>query len=318
MRPPGRGRPKAYWLGNLPVAVLALVLRLIGESRVRPDALGAVLGTGAALSFVYGLLRAGESSRGETAVVGPLFLARVLTVAFLVVERRTAEPLVPLSFLSFRTRVVVNGAGRRSSAACYAMAFMVMIQLQTVLGCGSITAGLVYLPYCAGMLVGMWGSSGAVIRLGARRTLVVSFVVSAAGLLLPSGIAPGDAYASGVLPGMLVMSVGCGLSLPALTVTALTATTEEDARLGSAVVTSVQQVCGAVGLAVLVTRCRDTLVNWTGPLHAATQGFSLALVVGTALLLAGVALIATMLTALTRRPRPPLPPPAPAPRKKRG
>ncbi|MET8685439.1 MFS transporter [Streptomyces sp. NPDC004732] len=301
------------FLINLPVAVLALVLvpRLVDESRAtrraRLDAPGAALGTGAVLSLVYGLLQAGESGWGAPAVAWPLFLACVLAVAFLAVESRTAEPLVPLSFLTFRTRAVANGATLLFSAALYAMAFLLMIHLQTVLGYGPLEAGLAYLPYCAGILTGMWGSSRAVIRLGARRTLVVSFLISAAGLLLLSGIAPGDDYASGVLPGMLVMSVGCGLSLPALTVTALTATTEENAGLGSAVVTSVQQIGGAVGLAVLVTlaaRRSDALADSTGPLHAATQGFSLALVVGAVLLLAGAALIATLLaTEADRRGR---------------
>lgn len=293
------------FLINLPVAVVALALvpRLVEESRAarraRLDVPGAVLGTGAVLTLVYGLLQAGESGWGEAAVVGPLVLAVVLAVSFLAVESRTAEPLVPLSFLSFRTRAVANGATLLFSAALYAMAFLLMIHLQTVLGYGPLEAGLAYLPYCAGILIGMWGSSRAVIRLGARPTLVVSFLISAAGMLLLSGIAPGDAYASGVLPGMLVVSVGCGLSLPALTVTALTATTEENAGLGSAVVTSVQQIGGAVGLAVLLTlaaRRSDALADSTGSVHAATEGFSLGLMVGAALLLIGAVLIAVLLT----------------------
>jgi hypothetical protein len=88
-------------------------------------------------------------------------------------------------------------------------------------------------------------------------------------------VAPGDAYASGVLPGMLVTSLGCGLSLPALTVAALRGTTEANAGLGSAVLSSVQQVGAAVGVAVLVTlatRRSDAVADSTGPLHAATEG----------------------------------------------
>lgn len=144
----------------------------------------------------------------------------------------------------------------------------------------------------------MWLSSRAVIRFGMRRTLVVSTLISAAGLLLLSGITPGDDYASGVLPAMLVSSLGCGLSLPALTVAALTGTTEENAGLGSAVLSSVQQIGGAVGLAVLVTlaaRRSDSLADSAGPLQAATEGFSLALTIAAALLVVGAALIATML-----------------------
>jgi EmrB/QacA subfamily drug resistance transporter len=293
------------FLINLPVAALALVLvpRLTAESRAahraRLDVPGAVLATGAVVSLVYGLLRAGEWGWGDITVAGPLLLSAVLAAAFLAVESRTAEPLVPLSFLAFRTRAVANAATLLFSAAFYAMAFLLMIHLQTVLGYDPLTAGLAYLPYGAGILAGMWLSSRAVMRLGARLTLVLAFLISAAGLLLLSGVAPGDGYPSGVLPGMLVTSLGCGLGLPALTVAAVSGTTEENAGLGAAVLSSVQQIGGAVGVAVLVAlaahRGEAALTDSTGPLRAATEGYSFALVVAAALLVCGAFLIATLL-----------------------
>lgn len=292
------------FLINLPVALAALVLlpRLVPESRAgRADHLdvpGAVLGTGALVSLIYGLLRTGEPGWGDAAAVGPLVLAVFLAVTFVAVEARTAEPLVPLSFFSLRFRAVANGATLLFSAAMYAMAFLLMVHLQTVLGYRPLTAGLAYLPYCAGILTGMWLSSRAVIRLGVCPALVISFLISAGGLLLLSGVAPNDGYASGVLPGMLVTSLGCGLSLPALTVAALTGTDEEDAGLGSAVLSSVQQVGGAVGVAVLValaSRRGNAPATQENPLRAATDGFSLALTVAAAFLALGAVLIATLL-----------------------
>jgi len=297
------------FLINLPVAVAAVALlpSLVPESRAgraaRLDLPGAVLGTGALVSLVYGLLRAGESGWRDITAVGPLALAVLLAVAFVAAEARTAEPLVPLSFLSLRFRAIALGATLLFSAAMYAMAFLLMVHLQTVLGYRPLTAGLAYLPYCAGILTGMWLSSRAVTRLGVRPALVLSFLISAAGFLLLSGVAPDDGYASGVLPGMLVTSLGCGLSLPALTVAALEGTTEENAGLGSAVLSSVQQVGGAVGVAVLValaTHRGDALAAEDGPLRAATEGFSLALTVAAALLALGAVLIGTLLGKLSR------------------
>ncbi|WP_026930137.1 MFS transporter [Glycomyces tenuis] len=292
------------FLINLPVAALALVLlpRLVAESRTareaRIDVPGAILGTGAVVCLVYGLLQAGETGWGDAAVVGPLLLAVALTAAFLTAESRIAEPLVPLSFLAFRIRAVANSATLLFSAAFYAMAFLLMIHLQTVLGYGPLQAGIAYLPYGGGILTGMWLSYRAVIRLGMRWTLVASFLISAAGLLLLSGVSPSDGYVSGVLPGMLVTSLGCGLSLPALSVAAVTDTTEENAGLGSAVFSSVQQVGGAVGVAVLVslaTRRSDDLAAATEPLLAETAGFSFALTVAATLLALGAVLVATLL-----------------------
>ncbi|WP_181786532.1 MFS transporter [Streptomyces phytophilus] len=302
------------FLINLPVAVAAIVLlpRLVPESRaartVRLDVPGAVLGTGAVVSLVYGLLQTGESSWTDTSAAGPLVLAVLLAVAFVAVESRTAEPLVPLAFLSFRLRAVANGTTLLFSAAMYAMAFLLMVHLQTVLGYDPLTAGVAYLPYGAGILAGMWLSARAVQRLGTRPALVASFLITAAGMLLLSGVAPSDGYASGVLPGMLVTSLGCGLSLPALTVAALTGTTEENAGLGSAVLSSVQQVGGAIGVAVLValaTRRRDALAADHDPPHAATEGFALALTAAAGLLTLGAVLIATLLgrTATATRTR---------------
>ncbi|MFE2045148.1 MFS transporter [Streptomyces sp. NPDC059477] len=292
------------FLINLPVALAAVVLlpRLVPESRaghaVRLDVPGAVLGTGAVVSLVYGLLRSGESGWGDPATAGPLMVAVVLAAAFVAVERRTAEPLVPLSFLSFRFRAVANGATLLFSAAMYAMAFLLMVHLQTLLGYGPLTAGLAYLPYGAGILAGMWLSSRAVARLGMRSALVLSFLISAAGLLLLSGVAPGDGYAWGVLPGMLVTSLGNGLALPALTIAALTGTTGEDAGLGSAVLSSVQQVGGAVGVAVLVVLA----VPEEDTSHAATEGFRLALIVAAVLLALGAVLVAALLGKNHRPP----------------
>lgn len=303
------------FLINLPVAALALLLlpRLVAESRsprrARLDVPGALLGTGALLSLVHGLLQAGESGGGagdgsggatgwgSASVVVPLALAAVLACAFLAVEARTAEPLVPPSFLASRIRAVANGATLLFSAAFYAMAFLLMIHLQSVLGYGPLRAGLAYLPYGVGILAGMWLSSRAVSRLGARTAITGGLLVSAAGLLLLSGVAPGDTYVWGVMPGMLVTSLGCGVCLPALTVAAVTGTTGENAGLGSAVVTSVQQVGGAVGVAVLVSlaaRRGDATDGAEAARRAATEGYATALTVAAVLVLLSALLVALL------------------------
>ncbi|MFC4376879.1 MFS transporter [Nocardia halotolerans] len=292
------------FLINVPVVVAAVVLlpRLVAESRserrTRIDVPGAALITAAPVLLVYGLLRATETGWGDAGSMMAIAGAALLTVAFVAVEKRTDGPLVPLSFLAFRPRAVANGATLLFSAAFYAMAFLLMLHIQTVLGYGPFTAGLAYLPFGAGILVGMWLSARAVNRLGERVALVTGLLVSATGLLLMSGIDGLDSYASGVLPALLVTSLGCGMSLPALAVVALTGTTEDNAGLGSAVLTSAQQLGGAIGLAFLVAlaaRRSDSLADSIDARQAMTEAFSYALTIAAALVGLTAVLIATML-----------------------
>ncbi|WP_343949109.1 MFS transporter [Nonomuraea longicatena] len=282
------------FLVNLPVVALALVLlpRLTPESRAsgrtRLDVPGTLLGTASVVSLVYGVLE-------EEAVA--LVASGVLAVAFLVVESRVAEPLVPLRFLADRTRAVANGVALPFSAAFFAMAFLVMLHLQTGLGYGPLQTGLAYMPFAAGFLTGMRISTRAMTRVGLRPPLVAGFLVASAGLLLLSGAAAGDSYVTGVLPGMLVTSLGAGLAMPVLTAAALTGTTADDAGLGSGLFGSVQQIGGAIGVAVLVQVA-------TGAGHAGGStglvagGFSTALTVA-----AGLVACAAVLTAVLLRTR---------------
>ncbi|SFK33929.1 drug resistance transporter, EmrB/QacA subfamily [Streptosporangium canum] len=248
---------RGIFLINLPIVAVALAVlpRLVPESRApgrrRLDVPGAVLVTGAAVSLVYGLLRAGETGWSDPIAIGAVVFSAALAVAFLVAESRAAAPLAPRSFLASRTRAVANGATLLFSMAMYAMSFLLMIQIQTVLGYSPLLAGIAYLPYGAGILAGMWLSSRISLRIGTRWALLLAFLVNIAGLLLLAGVAAGDSYAAHVLPGMLILSLGNGLSLPVMAVAAVEGTTEEDAGLGSALFTSVQQIGGAVGVAAL-------------------------------------------------------------------
>ncbi|BAG20232.1 MULTISPECIES: MFS transporter [Streptomyces] len=311
------------FLINLPVAVLALVLlpRLVGESRTdrpaRPDVPGALLGTGAVVSLVYALLRTEKADWGEVSVLAPLLLGVALGALFLLVEARTADPLIPPAFLSVRIRLVSNAAGLIFAAVFFALSFLLMLHLQAVLGYGPLKAGLAFLPYGAGILTGVWCSSRLAVGLGLRWALVLAFLISAVGLLLLSGVSPSDGYATGVLPGMLVVGFGSGLGFPALAMAGVSGTDEENAGLGSAILNSVQQIGGAVGLAVLVsvaTRRTEELTGSVGPSRAATQGFSLTLTVAAGLLVLGAALIAVLLARdSAARPEPTAREPAPKP-----
>ncbi|QDY76657.1 MFS transporter [Streptomyces qinzhouensis] len=291
------------FLVNVPIAAVVLVLapRLLPRSaavrRGRIDVPGAVLGTAALLALVHGLLQGAEAGWGPGALV-PLLLTPVLVAAFVAVERRTAEPLVPPGFLAVRVRAVATVASLLFTAAFFAMSFLVMLHLQNVLGYEPLAAGLAYLPYAAGVLTGVRISAWAVARYGVRAPLAVSFAVSAAGLLLLSGISPDSGYTAGVAPGVLLAALGAGLGFPALAVAAVAGSTEEDAGLASALLGSVQQIGGAVGIAALVGIAAahgGPAGGDGGSAEGATDGFALAMRVAAGALAAGAVLVAVLM-----------------------
>ncbi|WP_406398172.1 MFS transporter [Streptomyces uncialis] len=291
------------FLVNLPVVLVTLFLvpRLVDESRAprapRLDIPGAVLGTGAVTALVYGLIRAGDAGWGSTAVTVPLLLSAVLAGVFVVVERRAVAPLVPRGFLADRVRAVSNGTGLLFTAVFFALSFLLMLRLQTALGYGPLRAGLAFVPYGLAILAGVWLSSRAVVRIGVRRTLVSAFLVGAVGLLTLAQVSPGDGYASGVLPGILLAALGSGLGAPALAVGGVSGTTEDDAGVGSAVLGSVQQVGGAIGIAGLVTLAvRQDPGGGHGA--AALDGYASALYVAAGVMVLGAVLVHSLLPAV--------------------
>lgn len=290
---------------NLPVAAIALVLvpwlvaKSPGGHAARLDVPGAGLGTGALVFLVYGLLAAADTGWGGVGSTVSLVLAAGLAVAFLVVEARAPEPLVPRSLLASRVRAVANGTSLLFTAAFFSMSFLAMLHLQTVLGYGPLAAGIAYLPYGAGILAGVTIAAVAVPGFGLRWTLGTAFLAAAGGLLLLSGVSPDDGYLTGVLPGLVVAAVGSGVGFAALAAAAVSGTTERNAGLGSAVLSTVQQVGGAVGLSVLVglavSRSDALVAGGMDPLLATTEGFSLAFTIGAALLAVGALLAVTLL-----------------------
>lgn len=298
------------FLINLPIAAVALVLvpRLVAESRspnpARMDIPGTGLGTCALVSVVYGLLNAADAGWGATASIAPLLLAVVLAALFLLVEANRTQPLVPPSFLASRTRAVAVGVSLPFTAAFFSMSFLFMLHLQTVLGYQPLAAGLAFLPYAGGILAGVTVSSRLVSRLGPRWALVTSFLISALGLLLLSGVSPSDGYLADVLPGVIIASFGGGIGFPALTVAALSGTKDEDAGVGSAVLKAVQQVGGAVGLAILVNLATRRSESAGGSIAAFTEGLSLAFTVAAAVLALGALAVATLMPAAAQAASP--------------
>ena len=144
-------------------------------------------------------------------------------------------------------------------------------------------------------------SAKLMARFGERAVLVPGVALIAAGLLLFSRVPVDASYVTDVLPSMLLLGVGAGVSFPALMTLAMSGATPEDSGLASGLINTTMQVGGALGLAVLATlastRTDDALASGDSTASALTDGYQLAFLVGAGLVLAALLIAVTVLRA---------------------
>lgn len=303
---------------NIPVAILALVLvpRLVTESRMVRDEgegidfAGAITATGGLVAIVYGLLQAARHGWGSANVLVPLAVGVSLIVAMIIVESRSDAPLIPLRFFANRTRAVTQFVSLFSSSAFFSYVFLMTLFEQQVLHYSPLHGGLGYLPLGLGIGAGMGIGTGLMPRLGVRPLMAVSFYGSAAGLLLTSQVHVGSSYLGGILPGMVVLALFCGLGFAPMMNAALHQVTGQDSSLASGVQGTVQQVGAALGLSVLVTlalrHAATQVTHHVAPGVAAAHGYVLAFRIGAALCVIGGTLALALLERVSTEMRNPM------------
>lgn len=299
---------------NLPIALFALVMvpRLVSESRMvrdsdRPDYAGAITGTGGLIAVVDGLLQAATHPWGSAQVLVPLVGGLALLALMVWIEARSAAPLIPLEFFRNRTRVVTNCTTLFFSSSFFSYFFLLTLFEQQVLGYSPLRGGLSYLPF--GLTIGAGIALGTTLmpHVGVKPLLAGGFFTCAVGLFLSSGIDIHSSYVGGVLPGMVVLGLGSGISFPAVNNAALHEVTGQDSSLASGVQSAMQQVGGALGLSCLVTlalrHASGQIRQGVLPALASTHGYVLAFRVGAGLLVIGGILIVVLLEHVIAQPR---------------
>ncbi len=283
---------------NLPIAVFALLMvpRIVAESRMdrdgqRVDYLGAAAVTGGLVVIVYGLLEASKHAWGTGQVLVPLLGGVALLLATVFHEARSVNPLIPLRFFVNRTRVTANILNMLFAASFFGYFFLMTLFEQQVMRLSPLQGGLGYLPFGVGIGAGMGVGTVLMPKAGVKPLVVLSFLGSAGGLLLTSGIHMGSSYVGGVLPGMVVLAVFSGLGFAPIMNAALHQVTGQDSSLASAVQNTAQQVGAAVGLACLATfalRHAATDVSHGIPAGvAAANGYATTFRIGAVLLAIG-------------------------------
>ena len=296
------------FLLNIPVAIAALLLvpRLVGKDAPRPagsarnlDVRGAVLVTTGLTGIVYGLIEAATKPWSSAEVLVPLLGGLVVVAAFVVSQTRVRTPLLPLRFLQERTRVSANLVTLLFFSVFFSQFFITTLYLQDVLGFSALRTGLGFLPFGVAVGAALGVATSLIPRVGYRPVLVAGLLLSLVGALLFTRITADGSYLTQVLPASVVFALGSGLCLPTLGNAAVHRVTEDDAGLASGLQQALQQIGGAVGLAVLVTlalrSAEDAAQTGTAPGVAITEGYVLALQVGSGVLALAVVLAGVLL-----------------------
>ncbi|MGY2704371.1 MFS transporter [Nocardioides sp. HB32] len=269
---------------NTPIGIVTALLapRFLNESESHPGELdlpGAVTGTLGVLGLVYGISRAGTDGWGDTWTLASIGAGLLLLATFLLIERRVEHPLLPVRVFANRTRAASFVAMFFAPAAMFAMFFYLSQYIQTVMGYSPIQAGVAFLPFCFGLVAAAGISSNLINRIDPRFLAGVGTLMAAVALygfsLIPhdtSALPIHDIQASywaDILPYIVLMSFGMGMTFVPLTLTAVHHLRDQDTGIGSGVLNTMQQVGGALGLSLLATVATQTIDDLVGGLGAA-------------------------------------------------
>jgi EmrB/QacA subfamily drug resistance transporter len=291
---------------NIPIGVGVVLLSLSllpaehGQpARGRLDVAGAVTVTASLMLAVYAVVNAHDNGWTSAQTLGLLAGAILLLGAFLLIEARSASPLVRLGLFRLRNVATANALGILMAAGLFATFFFSALYLQLVLGYSPLQVGLAYLPSTI-----VWGavslflSDKLVMRFGIKPPLVGGLLIMTAGVLLFARAPVDGSFAVDILPSMLLQGFGAGIAFNPILLAAMSDVAPEEAGLASGVVNTSFMMGGALGLAVLASLAAartDALASDHSDLAALNGGYHLAFLVGALFAVAAAVLGAALL-----------------------
>jgi EmrB/QacA subfamily drug resistance transporter len=297
---------------NVPIGAFVLVAtpRIVPESRSAAaakrgyDAGGAIAITLGLIALVFTLIKSNSWGWGSGKTIAGFAIAAILIAAFVAIEKRHPDPLVPLRIFSNRSLAASDVTMLLVAAGLFGMFYFCTLYLQQVLGYSALKTGVSYLPFSLTLVAASTGASRLVDRFSPKPVLVTGLLVSTVGFVLMTQVTGHSDYARHVLPAFLILAVGLGLSFVPITIAATTGVAPGDSGLASGLLNTTQQVGGSLGLAILstvsTTRVTHALHGGAALPAALTHGFKGAFGVG-AILCAAAAVLALLL--LPRRKR---------------
>ncbi|NRG39699.1 DHA2 family efflux MFS transporter permease subunit [Rathayibacter sp. VKM Ac-2835] len=271
-----------FALNLLPIAVTLLLLRRLGHvdsgTRVPIDGVGAVLGVIGLGGPVFALIEQERLGFGNPLVLVALIGGLAALVAFVLWERRTPNPMLPLSLFASRNFTVGNVSTAFVYGALSFGFFALGLYLQQGLGFSATLAGLATLPPTILLLLLSQVAGSLTARFGPRLFMGVGPLVAGVGFLLLAGVRPPADYATQLLPGILLFGLGLAITVAPLTSTILGAVDSRHSGVGSAINNAVSRIAGLVAIAATSLIVGDSLD---------AEGFSRAAIATAVLLFAG-------------------------------
>jgi predicted MFS family arabinose efflux permease len=205
------------------------------------------------MALVFGFTRAQTDGWFVASTVAVLGAAAGLLVAFVVIERRSSHPLLPLRVVLDRERGAAYLVMALAAMAMFGSFLFLTYYLQRTLDYSPLETGFAFLPVTAGIVVAAAGMDRLLPRTGPRPLMVTGLALAGAGFVVATRIGVHTSYVTRVLPAELVMGLGLGLALTTAASTALHGVDERDAGVASALLNASEQVGLSVGLAILNT-----------------------------------------------------------------
>ncbi|MFC0041607.1 DHA2 family efflux MFS transporter permease subunit [Actinomadura rayongensis] len=304
---------------NVPIGIIAVLLAplLAPESkdttrRHRIDLTGAILLTTGLLLLIYTLNETVNRGWGDGRTIGGLAGAAVLLAAFLVVEGRTKEPLMPLGIFRNTAMRTANLATVLLFGSTVTLFFFASLFMQVVLGYSALKTGLAYVPLALVVAIAAGIASTITTKVAAKPVMLTGMFLSAAGLIMLARLPKDGSYLTHVLPAFIVAGAGLGASFVTLQVAAFIGVRQHEAGLAAGLINTSQEGGGALGVAVVATAAfakikdlRDAAAGNADRIKdAQASGFHEAFVIGAGFAITALVLALVLLPMMRASERP--------------
>ncbi len=271
--------------------------------RARIDWTGALLASAGLFGLVFGFSHAESAGWSAPTTVVSLALGVVLLAGFVFVEQRVAVPLLPLRVVADRSRAVAYVAVGIAGVAIFGVFLFMTFYLQLVKGFSPVMSGLAFLPMIACVMISSNVSSIVTLpRFGPRIVITIGMTLGALAMGYMTRLTVDSSYPGGVLPALLVMGFAMGMVMSPAMNTATAGVKPQDAGVAAALVSTMQQVGGSIGTAVLSTITASVTTSYLVDHHtganavhvAATHGYVVAFAIGAGLFVVGAVMGGTL------------------------